>query len=150
MTTLHDVNLTTLDNGFTLRWQNRLILTHTDEAPCLWIGTGLADIEMFRGNFSIKDKLNEKIIAMSGCGWRPSQKITSTAVANSSRISICVANPSRCGPANRAWGVTNRRMSPGRLTVKRTRAVIITGPSSRSQPLSARKSITATLITAAI
>ncbi|MDI5536272.1 hypothetical protein MJM28_30140, partial [Salmonella enterica subsp. enterica serovar Montevideo] len=31
------------------------------ENPCLWIGAGVADIDMFRGNFSIKDKLNEKI-----------------------------------------------------------------------------------------
>ncbi len=36
-------------------------LRHSSENPCLWIGAGVADIDMFRGNFSIKDKLNEKI-----------------------------------------------------------------------------------------
>ncbi|ELO80404.1 alpha-glucosidase, partial [Salmonella enterica subsp. enterica serovar Enteritidis str. 76-2651] len=46
---------------FALSWQQRLILRHSTENPCLWIGAGVADIDMFRGNFSIKDKLNEKI-----------------------------------------------------------------------------------------
>ncbi|MEX8990252.1 alpha-glucosidase, partial [Salmonella enterica] len=47
--------------GFTLTYHQRLILRHSAETPCLWIGAGVADIDMFRGNFSIKDKLNEKI-----------------------------------------------------------------------------------------
>lgn len=46
---------------FTLHFQQRLILTHSKDNPCLWIGSGIADIDMFRGNFSIKDKLQEKI-----------------------------------------------------------------------------------------
>lgn len=54
-------HLTPLDDGFTLSFEDRLILRHTSRSPCLWIGSGEADIEMFRGNFSIKDRLNEKI-----------------------------------------------------------------------------------------
>lgn len=61
MRTLHNIDLKNNESGFTLRWQDRLILSHSADAPCLWIGAGEADIEMFRGNFSIKDKLNEKI-----------------------------------------------------------------------------------------
>lgn len=56
-----DFELTTSQDGFALSWQQRLILRHSAETPCLWIGAGVADIDMFRGNFSIKDKLNEKI-----------------------------------------------------------------------------------------
>lgn len=56
-----DFELTTSQDGFALSWQQRLILRHSTENPCLWIGAGVADIDMFRGNFSIKDKLNEKI-----------------------------------------------------------------------------------------
>lgn len=56
-----DFKLTTSQDGFALTWQKRLILRHSAESPCLWIGAGVADIDMFRGNFSIKDKLNEKI-----------------------------------------------------------------------------------------
>ncbi len=56
-----DFELTTSQDGFALSWQQRLILRHSAENPCLWIGAGVADIDMFRGNFSIKDKLNEKI-----------------------------------------------------------------------------------------
>src|SRR5262245_19742428 len=56
-----NIELTTFDGGFSLRYQQRLILRHSVQTPCLWIGAGEADINMFRGNFSIKDKLNEKI-----------------------------------------------------------------------------------------
>ncbi|THD45530.1 alpha-glucosidase [Enterobacteriaceae bacterium ML5] len=59
--TLSDLELTAGNNEFSLVYQHRLILRHTPDAPCLWIGGGEADIEMFRGNFSIKDRLNEKI-----------------------------------------------------------------------------------------
>ena len=58
---LSGLELTPLDNGFLLTYQQRIILRHTVQAPCLWVGGGEADIEMFRGNFSIKDRLNEKI-----------------------------------------------------------------------------------------
>lgn len=44
------------NDSFTLHFQQRLILTHSKDNPCLWIGSGIADIDMFRGNFSIKDK----------------------------------------------------------------------------------------------
>lgn len=62
-------------DGFTLTYHQRLILRHSTETPCLWIGAGVADIDMFRGNFSIKDKLNEKIaltdatVSESPDGW---------------------------------------------------------------------------------
>ncbi|MGC6231350.1 alpha-glucosidase [Hafnia paralvei] len=48
-------------DGFTLIFQNRVLLKHSSESPCLWIGHGKADIDMFRGNFSIKDRLGEKL-----------------------------------------------------------------------------------------
>lgn len=193
-----DFELTTSQDGFALSWQQRLILRHSTENPCLWIGAGVADIDMFRGNFSIKDKLNEKIALTEATvselpdGWLVQfsrgatisatlrisadeagrlkldlqnddlhhnriwlrleliQTTISTAAANSSLISICAASRSRCGPANRALAVIKPAMSPGRQTVKRTPAATITGPSSRNRPLSARRSITATSIIAAI
>jgi len=75
MRTLHNIELKNNVSGFTLHWENRLILSHTADAPCLWIGAGVADIDMFRGNFSIKDKLNEKIaltdatVTQQNAGW---------------------------------------------------------------------------------
>ena len=63
------------NDSLTLRFQGRLILTHSKDNPCLWIGSGIADIDMFRGNFSIKDKLQEKIaltdatVSQSPDGW---------------------------------------------------------------------------------
>ncbi len=58
---INGLELTTFNDGFTLSYHSRLILRHDSKAPCLWVGAGEADIEMFRGNFSIKDKLNEKV-----------------------------------------------------------------------------------------
>lgn len=194
-----DFELTTSQDGFALSWQQRLILRHSTENPCLWIGAGVADIDMFRGNFSIKDKLNEKIALTEATvselpdGWlvQFSRGATISATLRISAdeagrlqldlqnddlhhnriwlrlaanpddhiygcgeqfslISICAASRSRCGPANRALAVIKPAMSPGRQTVKRTPAATITGPSSRNRPLSARRSITATSIIAAI
>ena len=42
MRTLHNIDLKNNESGFTLRWQDRLILSHTADAPCLWIGAGEA------------------------------------------------------------------------------------------------------------
>lgn len=63
------------DGGFTLSFKQRLLLQHSAQAPCLWIGRGEADIDMFRGNFSVKDCLSEKlaltdtVITPQGRGW---------------------------------------------------------------------------------
>ncbi|MCK2664430.1 hypothetical protein MZE61_09200, partial [Escherichia coli] len=32
------------NDSFTLHFQQRLILTHSKDNPCLWIGSGIADI----------------------------------------------------------------------------------------------------------
>ena len=156
------------NDSFTLRFQDRLILIHSKDNPCLWIGSGIADIDMFRGNFSIKDKLQEKIAltdaivsqspdgwltlttTASGCALPHSRKIISTAAANNSPTLICAANRSRCGPVNKALVATNKPMSPGRPTAKRMREGITTGPSFHNPRLLARRSITAMLITVAI
>jgi len=58
---LTGITLTPVEQGFTLAYEERLILRHSPDAPCLWAGAGVADIDMFRGNFSIKDKLSEKV-----------------------------------------------------------------------------------------
>ncbi|VFT71865.1 putative glycosyl hydrolase [Escherichia coli] len=185
------------NDSLTLRFQGRLILTHSKDNPCLWIGSGIADIDMFRGNFSIKDKLQEKIAltdatvsqspdgwlihfsrvltlaprcvslptnravyfwnyktttlttTVSGCALPLNQRTISTAAVNNSPTLICAANRSRYGPVNKALVATSKPMSPGRPTAKRTRAATITGLSSHSLRLSARRSITAMLITVA-
>ncbi|SQB41861.1 glycosyl hydrolase [Citrobacter koseri] len=197
MHTLHNITLTTTDDGFTLSWQDRLLLSHSAENPCLWIGAGVADIDMFRGNFSIKDKLNEKIaltdatISQSPDGWlihfNRGDAISAAlhiATDEAGRLTLKLQNSDLTH--NRIWlrlaaqpedhiygcgeqfsyfdlrgkpfplwtseqgvGATKTAMSPGRRTAKKTRAGITTGPFSHSPLLSARKSTTATSITAA-
>ena len=192
------LELTTLQNGFTLTYHQRPILCHSAETPCLWIGAGVADIDMFRGNFSIKDKLNEKIaltdatVSESPEGWRVdfSRGNTINATLHIStdeqgRLKLDLHNEERSH--NRIWlrlaanpddhiygcgeqfsyfdlrgkpfplwtseqgvGRNKKAMSPGRPTAKKMLAVTTTGPSSHNQPLSVRRSIIATLITAAI
>lgn len=75
MASQQGLELTQHAGGFTLTFQQRVLIQHTAAAPCLWIGRGKADIEMFRGNFSIKDQLSEKLaltetqIVPQGKGW---------------------------------------------------------------------------------
>ncbi|NCI01796.1 alpha-glucosidase [Cronobacter malonaticus] len=67
------IKLLSRDGEFTLSYQQRTILHHSPQTPCLWAGAGDADIEMFRGNFSIKDRLNEKIaLTQATISERPS------------------------------------------------------------------------------
>lgn len=191
------LELRALQDGFTLTYQQRLILRHSAENPCLWIGAGVADIDMFRGNFSIKDKLNEKIalthatVSESPDGWRVH---FSRGTNINATLQISIDEQGRLRPElqnddlnhNRIWlrtaltddhiygcgeqfsyfdlrgkpfplwtseqGVGRNKNSyvTGRRTAKRMLAATITGPSSRSQHLSARRNTTATWITAVI
>lgn len=47
--------------GFEINCQGRLLFRHTAQEPLLSIGRGEADIEMFHGNFSIKENIVEKV-----------------------------------------------------------------------------------------
>ena len=48
-------------SGFSLFLDGKLLLKHSADAPCLWLGHGNADIKMYRGNFHIKDYVEERI-----------------------------------------------------------------------------------------
>ena len=45
----------------------KLIISHSSEKPALYVGTGTEKIKMFRGNFDITDRVNERI-ALRFCG----------------------------------------------------------------------------------
>jgi alpha-glucosidase len=102
------------NNEFSLIYQQRLILRHTAQAPCLWIGGGEADIDMFRGNFSIKDRLNEKValtdvkITAQPAGWHlhfsRGNTLSATLVIttdDSGRLQLNLQNDNRAH--NRIW-----------------------------------------------
>ncbi len=56
------VNLKPAQNGgFEIYFQGRLLLSHCPCKPMLSIGRGDADIQMFHGNFSITEKIIEKV-----------------------------------------------------------------------------------------
>lgn len=100
-------------NGFSITLDNREILRHQVDLPCLFVGRGQADIKMVHGNFDIKDCLVEKIaltdwsIKKEAEGW--SIKLSRADVAEATlvvtteadRLKIAIEEAS--GSTNRYW-----------------------------------------------
>lgn len=53
--------LVSVEQGFDLVLDGRLLLCHRPEAPCLFAGVGRARMDMYRGNFDIEDRLSERL-----------------------------------------------------------------------------------------
>ena len=53
--------LTPVEGGFDLRAGDHLIVRHRADAPALFVGRGRPDVAMYRGNFDIADRLDERI-----------------------------------------------------------------------------------------
>ncbi len=49
------------ENGFAFSIKETLILKHSKDEPCLYAGTGHPDIDMYRGNFKIRDNVYERV-----------------------------------------------------------------------------------------
>ncbi len=49
------------DTGFIFAINRTVILEHRTEAPCLYAGAGEPEIDMYRGNFQIRDYVSERI-----------------------------------------------------------------------------------------
>ncbi|OHR74177.1 alpha-glucosidase [Bacillus sp. HMSC76G11] len=49
-----------IDNGFEVIFNEKVLLRHTLESPMLFIGRGQDSMDMYRGNFEIKDYLIER------------------------------------------------------------------------------------------
>lgn len=58
------LRLATTDSGFQLWLGQRLILSHSAEAPAVFLGSAQARMDMYRGNFDIEDYVTER------CGLR--------------------------------------------------------------------------------
>lgn len=54
------MELVVLKDGFRLLYQNQCIIHHTAENPSIYIGYGNETVEMYRGNFDIKDYVIER------------------------------------------------------------------------------------------
>ena len=50
------------EGGFALTLNGRLLLRHSPEHPALFLGRGKETIKMFRGNFDINDRVEERFI----------------------------------------------------------------------------------------
>ena len=46
--------------AFRLELDGRLLIDHSPESPALFLGRGREDIQMYRGNFTIRDRLSER------------------------------------------------------------------------------------------
>lgn len=56
-----DFELTTSQDGFALSWQQRLILRHSAETPCLWIGAGVPTLICFAATLVSKTNLTRRL-----------------------------------------------------------------------------------------
>lgn len=54
------MELVKLNDGFKLLYQDKCIIHHTAENPSIYIGYGNETVEMYRGNFDIKDYVIER------------------------------------------------------------------------------------------
>lgn len=98
--------------GFSIFLDGKELLRHRPDRPCLYVGRGQADIEMFRGNFNVKDRLTEKIALTDwqaeevSQGWHIKLNRGSAAQATlklteqEGRLKIVVET---ADPANRLW-----------------------------------------------
>ncbi|MEM0745978.1 alpha-glucosidase, partial [Escherichia coli] len=91
------------NDSFTLHFQQRLILTHCKDNPFLWIGSGLAAIDMFRVNVSIKDKHQDKI-ALTAAIISRSPDVRLLHFTGGSNIGSSINN-SADDPACVCWGI---------------------------------------------
>ena len=60
------VSLTPVADGFDLYVSDHLVVRHRLDAPALFVGRGRPDIFMYRGNFDISDRLDERIALRHG------------------------------------------------------------------------------------
>ncbi|WP_204166802.1 alpha-glucosidase [Bacillus sp. CGMCC 1.16541] len=55
------MSLNTLVDGFELFWNDHLIIKHSTTTPFIYVGYGEEEIDMYRGNFDIKDYVVERV-----------------------------------------------------------------------------------------
>ncbi|MBD8065890.1 alpha-glucosidase [Devosia sp. PTR5] len=54
------MQITQTPSGFTLSLKGRVLIDHSGDAPCLFVGQGDARMDMYRGNFDIEDYVTER------------------------------------------------------------------------------------------
>lgn len=55
------MQLVETDGGFDLILAGRMILRHRSDAPCLYVGRGDPQVEMYHGHFDIEDNVEERV-----------------------------------------------------------------------------------------
>jgi alpha-glucosidase len=55
------LKITPLDDGFECAVGGHVVLRQTADAPCIFVGRGRADVRMYRGNFDIAERLDERV-----------------------------------------------------------------------------------------
>lgn len=55
------ITLAWIDGGFDLSLGERLVVRHRPDDPAVFVGRGRPDVAMYRGNFEIADRLDERI-----------------------------------------------------------------------------------------
>lgn len=55
------LSLTAVDGGFDVTMAGTLVIRHRPDAPALFVGAGRADVDMYRGNYFLSDRLDARL-----------------------------------------------------------------------------------------
>ncbi|MBM6594370.1 alpha-glucosidase [Microvirga pudoricolor] len=105
------MHLHPVPNGFDLILDNRPILRHRHDAPCLFVGRGEERMDMYRGNFDIEDYVVERTplrhtavsgqdIAFSSSAGEPARLILTVTGQGADAV---IAFSSQDSSINRVW-----------------------------------------------
>ena len=76
--------------GFDIVEAGRVILRHTAEAPCVFVGRGDSEVEMLRGNFKIADYVIERVPLRAATVIREGEAVSVTLAPSAAETPLLV------------------------------------------------------------
>ena len=58
---MSELRVLSVEGGFDLSLGDQVLMRHRPHAPAFFVGSGRPDVQMYRGNFDIRDRLDERI-----------------------------------------------------------------------------------------
>ena len=84
------LRIAAVGNGFDIIVADLLIVSHRADRPAIFVGRGRADIAMYRGNFDIADRIDERI-ALRHAEVRGERIVLSAAPGQASLLTLAAA-----------------------------------------------------------
>ncbi|MDO9247677.1 MAG: hypothetical protein Q7U11_14520, partial [Phenylobacterium sp.] len=96
--------------GFDIVEAGRVILRHTAEAPCVFVGRGESEVEMLRGNFKIADYVIERVPLRAATVIREGEAVSVTLAPSAAETPLLVVTIAAGAIAMQATDPTLNRM----------------------------------------